>query len=209
MMSTAWSMPTVVGSWRYTGMDATAFPIACNGASPDVSASTATSSVRGTITWPAVGSAKSVAVQHLFFLLLEHTGFRVCRHQHLQFFFRWTSVTARPVQTSKRTMPRPTLFSRLMNGQKAREELGGLHHQQRRGFRALQSNGLWRQLTEGGAAQSSGQRQSPPRRYCDVVSAMPVGRNVTAGCASSAMAGSPIQPRPRLAMVMPSCVAAM
>ena len=44
---------------------------------------------------------------------------------------------------------------------------------------------------------------------CAVVAAIGAGRNASAGSNSDASAGSPIQPRPMLAMVMPSCVAAM
>jgi hypothetical protein len=42
-----------------------------------------------------------------------------------------------------------------------------------------------------------------------VVSAIPSGRKESAGWSVSAIAGSPIQPRPMLAIVMPSWVAAM
>ena len=44
---------------------------------------------------------------------------------------------------------------------------------------------------------------------CAVASAIAAGRNAQAGSIIAASAGSPIQPRPRLAIVMPSCVAAM
>ena len=44
---------------------------------------------------------------------------------------------------------------------------------------------------------------------CAVAAASRAGRKATDGSMSDARAGSPIQPRPRLAIVMPSCVAAM
>ena len=44
---------------------------------------------------------------------------------------------------------------------------------------------------------------------CDVVSAIGAGMNVKIGWIIDASAGSPIHPRPMLAIVMPSCVAAM
>ena len=44
---------------------------------------------------------------------------------------------------------------------------------------------------------------------CEVASEIGAGRCVSSGSISAASAGSPIQPSPRLAIVMPSCVAAM
>ena len=44
---------------------------------------------------------------------------------------------------------------------------------------------------------------------CAVVTATCAGRKSNEGCRNEASAGSPIHPSPRLAMVMPSCVAAM
>ena len=44
---------------------------------------------------------------------------------------------------------------------------------------------------------------------CDPACAQGAGTPCSVGSISRAMAGSPIQPRPRLAMVIPSCVAAM
>ena len=89
------------------------------------------------------------------------------------------------------------------------EELGRLHDQQRRPLGALERNRFRRQLAEHDVQGGDDRERDGDRDAVAVVSAIATGRNANTGWMSEASAGSPIQPRPMLAIVMPSCVAAM
>ena len=108
------------------------------------------------------------------------------------------------------TTARPMPFSSRMNGQKAfmKSSVGLTTHSAVASarssamvFGASSPSTMCRAVMMANAIATA--------MLCAVVSAMAAGRNASAGWISEASAGSPIQPRPRLAIVMPSWVAAM
>ena len=108
------------------------------------------------------------------------------------------------------TIARPIPFNRRMNGQNAsHEELGRLDDQQRSRLGPLERNRFRREFAKrdvqrGDDRKCDGDRDAVGSGFRDMG-----GQERHRGQHSSARAGSPIHPRPMLAIVIPSCVAAM
>ena len=109
------------------------------------------------------------------------------------------------------TTARPVPFNRRMNGQSAFMKISvGFTTQQRGGLGPLERDRLRRELAEHDVQRGDDRERDRRRRWCARSwSAIMLGRNCNEGSITEASAGSPIHPRPMLAIVMPSWVAAM
>jgi hypothetical protein len=157
-----------------------------------------------------IGEAED-AVEHLLLFLFEDAGFLARGDQHLELFFRvHQRVAARRLEADARTTRRPSVFSAVMNGHNTRMKIS--------------VGRVTSSAVDSGCCSATVFGASSPSTMCSavmienemttaIVCAVivetydPSARN--GGSMKAASAGSPTQPRPRLAMVMPSWVAAM
>ena len=160
-----------------------------------------------------IGEAED-AVEHLLFVFLEDAGFLAGRHEHLELFFGVHHGVAALgcAARAARTTACPAPFSTVMNGQKALMKSSvGLTTTKRRRLRTLERDGLGRELAEHDVQGGDDGKGDRDGRCCAPwLAAIVAGRKPRSGLDESRRAPARQPTRgPRLAIVMPSCVAAM
>ena len=162
------------------------------------------------LTGGQIGEAED-AVEHLLLLFFEHAGLLARRHQHLEFFFRMhhpAMIRAAQAEQFDHGLRR-AVHQPDERPEHAHEQFQRPHQPDRRRFRTFERDPFRRQLAEHDLRRGDDRECD---RHGDAVrggGGEMRGQKDSAGSKIDASAGSAIQPRPRLAIVMPSCVAAM
>jgi hypothetical protein len=149
------------------------------------------------------------AVEHLFFVLFEHSGLLAGGDQHLQLFFRmYVSMAARRLHAEHLDDgPAHPVQGADERVEEAKKEFRRLGHDERGLLRVLQGDGFRRELAEDDVKGRDDDEGDVRRWY-----ATAADRGVGSLAAPAREAGNgrlADHPRPRLAVVMPSWVAAM
>ena len=151
------------------------------------------------------------AVEHLFFVLLENAGFLAGGDEHLQLFFRVNDRAAfaaakadQPDERLRRPVQQP-----YERPQRAHEQFERPDDPQRRRLRALERDPLWRELSKDDLQGRDHRERDRDGDAVDGGRREIGGSHRNAGSMYEASAGSAIHPRPRLAIVIPTWVAAM